>query len=73
MAGSPQEEKTAMPMEVALLQWGTATGGVRLLGRSGDPDVVEVVRRHLTELMNEDEDSGPGLRLVPSRDQTEGK
>ena len=38
-----------MRHEVALLEWGDSTGGVRLLGRSTNPEIVATVRSHLVE------------------------
>lgn len=37
-----------MALEVALLDW-SDTNGMRLLGRSRDPAVIETVRDHLAE------------------------
>ena len=55
--------------EVALLQWHEG-GGVKLLGRSGDRDLVDRVRAHLTRKLH---GTVPGsaeanLRLVESAD-----
>jgi hypothetical protein len=64
-----------MPFEVALLQWGDGTGGVRLLGRSADPGVVDAVRRHLLDQFNDGhEPARTELRVVrpPSDAQGEG-
>lgn len=64
-----------MPLEVALLQWGDGRGGVRLLGRSTDPGVVDAVRRHLVDQFSDDhEEARTELRLVraPSDGQGEG-
>ena len=65
-----------MPMEVALLEWGTDRGGVRLLGRSGDPEMVDAVRRHLVNQLDEDlrpDDAAAQLRLVSPVDEDEGE
>ena len=64
-----------MPMEVALLEWGTDRGGVRLIGRSGDREMVDAVRRHLVEQLDEDhptDGSAAQLRLVQPADGDEG-
>ena len=56
-----------MTVEIALLEWGDRSGGIRLLGRSTAPDLVELVRHHLvSELQSERPPRavGPLLRVV---------
>ena len=53
-----------MALEVALLEWGEESGGVRMLGRSTDPALVEVVREHLTRRLSP---YTPGDSRVPIR------
>lgn len=63
-----------MPTEVALLEWGEDRGGVRLLGRSADPDVVNLVRRHLMGRLTEKaptSESVTKLRLLKPLDGNE--
>ena len=66
-----------MPFEVALLEWGDGREGVRLLGRSSAPDLVETVRAHLVDRLSDDEPSESlkrrRLRLVPSPKDDGGK
>ena len=59
--------------EVALLQWSPG-GGVRLLGKSNDPEMVDTVRRHLVGRLDEAQPAdGPTtqLRLVQPVDSDE--
>lgn len=61
-----------MGLEVALLEWGEGQGGVRLLGRSGDPELVDLVRQHLAERLapaasRAPTNRPPSLRPVRSR------
>ena len=61
-----------MRFEVALLRWSEDPNGegVRLVGRSGDPSLVDLVRLHLQQRLGEEtardaEPAGtPELRLV---------
>lgn len=54
-------------MEVALLEWGGGAGGVRLLGRSTDPEIVAAVREHLaSKLLPTAAESINRLRVVRS-------
>ena len=64
-----------MPFEVALLEWGDGRDGVRLLGRSSAPDLVETVRAHLVDRLSDDEPSeSPRVhRLWPVPSPTDGE
>ena len=54
-----------MQVEVALLEWAYERGGVRLLGRSSDPELVEAVREHLVQQLGSERQGGPAaLRLL---------
>ena len=54
-----------MVHEVALIEWSDATGGMRLLGRSRDPQVIAAVREHLADsFLPTAGRSSDGLRLV---------
>ena len=54
-----------MGLEVALIEREDVNGGLRLLGRSSDPDLIEAVREHLVHRLQTD---GPSpvatLRLI---------
>ena len=61
--------------EVALIEWGDGAegGGLRLAGRSNDPQLVEMVRQHILRRLQPDEEQGrqPRLRVIdlpPSSD-----
>ena len=66
-------------LDVALLEWpdGRERGGPRLIGRTSDPDLVQVVREYIasqrrSELARLEVDpEGPSLRAVP-RPEPEG-
>ena len=65
-----------MALEVALLEWHDESGGLRMLGRCRDRDVVETVRARLAARLASDGRSGrsapPRLRAVPDEiDPTE--
>ena len=55
-----------MQLEVALLGWSESHGGVRMLGRSADAEVIRLVREHLIRRLEANEAAGspPALRLV---------
>ncbi len=40
-------KRWSVALEVALLEWQNGGEGLRLLGRSSDPNLVEAVREHL--------------------------
>jgi hypothetical protein len=57
-----------MRLEIALLEW-TEPDGVRIVGRSADPRMVEAVRRHLHERLDcRERDDGPDIHVVPTGD-----
>ena len=61
-----------MGLEIALLEW-TEADGVRLVGRSADPRMVNAVRRHLHERLDSQIDMAePSLRVVPGDDDDRG-
>jgi hypothetical protein len=52
-------------MEVALLEWNDTEQGVRLVGRSGDPNLIRSVREHLSrDLLGDAEHPAERLYLV---------
>ena len=53
-----------MALEVALLEWHDESGGIRMLGRCRDRDVVEAVRARLAARLSSD---GPPRRSTPPR------
>ena len=59
---------TTVSLEVALLEWNHEVGGVKFLGRSGDPELVERVRAHLTRKLHRaaPRPAEANLRLVES-------
>ena len=54
-------------MEVALLEWGDE-GRVRMVGRSGDPQLISLVRQRLAEQISGDDERQP-LTLVRGGEQ----
>ena len=54
-----------MRLEVALIQWNDQGEAVRLLGRSGDAELVEVVRQHLVQRFAPAQSGELPLRLLP--------
>ncbi len=62
-----------MGLEVALLEWREGRQGLRLLGRSADPGMVEAVREHLVEQLGDTgaPDDRPKLRLIRPADNDE--
>ena len=53
-----------MELEVALLEWNKGEQGVRLLGRSSDPGLVEAVRDHLVDQLGDCRPESASLRLI---------
>ena len=53
-----------MELEVALLEWNKGEQGVRLLGRSNDPGLIEAVRDHLMDQLGDDRPRSAPLQLV---------
>ena len=64
---------TTVSLEVALLEH--EAGGVKLLGRSDDPDLIERVRAHLTRKLHRaaPRPAEANLRLVESDDGSEDR
>ena len=53
-----------MTLEVALLERTDGSGAIRLLGRSSDPGLIEAVRGHLMDQLEEDRPRSAPLQLV---------
>ena len=59
-------ENYSMRTEVTLLQWSDPEGAVRIVGRSADPDLIDLVREFLLEELDAPPPSAP-IPLRPVR------
>ena len=64
-----------MTYEVTLLQWSNQDGGLRVLGRTRDAELVELVRGHLLGELEAGVGGPrqPDLRPIEGGRQTEGE